>query len=140
MIGSFITVFIAYFIVMDLVGNTPNFLAVTGEQDRVRKMRAAMEGTLVATIIMLFFALCGAWILAYLNIFEATFKIAGGIILFLVALEMLTANRQARKRVASTGNVTPDRYSARGRTAEDAGSNERDGDHDNVAIYPSSFR
>ena len=55
---------------------------------------------------MLFFALCGAWILGYLNITEAAFKIAGGIILFLVALDMLAAKRQQRKRAESTGNGT----------------------------------
>lgn len=43
---------------------------------------------------MLFFALCGAWILAYLNISEATFRVGDGIILFLVALHMLLAKRQ----------------------------------------------
>ena len=98
MIESFITAFIIYFVVIDPIGNAPIFLAVTGAQDRARKMRTALEGTLVATMIMLFFALCGAWILAYLNISEAAFKIAGGIILFLVALDMLAAKRQARKR------------------------------------------
>ena len=108
MIASFITAFIIYFVVIDPIGNAPIFLAVTGAQDRARKMRTALEGTLVATMIMLFFALCGAWILAYLNISEAAFKIAGGIILFLVALDMLAAKRQARKRAASTGNAAPD--------------------------------
>ena len=46
-------------------------------------MRTALEGMLVATTNMLFFVLWVAWILAYLNISEAAFKIAGGIILFL---------------------------------------------------------
>jgi small neutral amino acid transporter SnatA (MarC family) len=47
-------------------------------------MHKALEGTMVSTMIMLFFALCGAWILGYLNISEAAFKIAGGIIFFFV--------------------------------------------------------
>ena len=98
MIESFITAFIIYFVVIDPIGNAPIFLAVTGAQDRARKMRTALQGTLVATMIMLFFAVCGAWILAYLNISKAAFMIAGGIILFLVALDMLAAKRQARKR------------------------------------------
>ena len=144
MIESFITAFIIYFVVIDPVGNAPIFLAVTGAQDRARKMRTALEGTLVATMIMLFFALCGAWILAYLNISEAAFKIAGGIILFLVALDMLAAKRQARKRAASTGTAAPDGDAAsdsdsnsnRDRDRDSAGSHDRDGDHDNVAIYP----
>ena len=105
MLESFITAFIIYFVVIDPIGNAPIFLAVTEAQDRARKLRTALEGTAIATAIMLFFALCGAWILAYLNITEAAFKIAGGIILFLVALDMLAAKRQQRKRAESTGGA-----------------------------------
>ena len=119
MIESFITAFIIYFVVIDPIGNAPIFLAVTGAQDRARKMRTALEGTMVATMIMLFFAVCGAWILGYLNISEAAFKIAGGIILFLVSLDMLAAKRQARKRAESTGDSPADEI-----------------DSDNLAIYP----
>ena len=102
MFEAFVTAFIIYFVVIDPVGNAPIFLAVTQHQDRARKLRTALEGTIVATMIMLFFALCGRWVLAYLNISEAAFRIAGGIILFLVALDMLSAKRQQRKREVST--------------------------------------
>ena len=124
MFESFITAFIIYFVVIDPVGNAPIFLAFTVAQDRARKLRTALVGTAIATAIMLFFALCGAWILAYLNITEAAFKIAGGIILFLVALDMLAAKRQQRKRAESTG-------------ASNAGDlNAEEADSDNLAIYP----
>ena len=105
MVEAFITAFIIYFVVIDPVGNAPIFLAVTEAQDRARKFRTALEGTAIATAIMLFFALCGAWILAYLNITEAAFKIAGGIILLLVALDMLAAKRQQRKRAETTSEA-----------------------------------
>ena len=82
-------------------------------------MRTAQEGTLIATMIMLSFALCGAWILAYLNISEAAFKIAGDIILFLVALDILAAKRQARKRAETTSENTA--KGAGESTAEGAG-------------------
>ena len=125
MFESFVTAFIIYFVVIDPIGNAPIFLAVTEAQDRARKLRTALEGTAIATAIMLFFALCGAWILGYLNITEAAFKIAGGIILFLVALDMLAAKRQQRKRAESTGSGT----------SSDA-VDEEDSDGDNLAIYP----
>ena len=131
MIESFITAFIIYFVVIDPIGNAPIFLAVTGAQDRARKMRTALEGTLVATMIMLFFALCGAWIPAYLNISEAAFKIAGGIILFLVALDMLAAKRQARKRAETTGENTAE---GAGESTGKAAADEPESD--NLAIYP----
>jgi multiple antibiotic resistance protein len=113
MIGAFVTAFIIYFVVIEPVSNAPIFLAVTQHQDRSRKPRNALEGTAV----MLFFALCDAWILSYLKISEAAFRIAGGIILFLVALDMLAARRQQRKREATTGD-------------------EHTSEPDNVAIYP----
>ena len=134
MIESFVTAFIIYFVVVDPIGIAQIFLAVAGAQARARKMRTALEGTLVATMIMLFFALCGAWILAYLNISEAAFKIAGGIILFLVALNMLAAKRQARKRAQSTGNAGPDSDAAS--EGDGYGEKGRESDNDYVAIYP----
>ena len=132
MFESFVTAFIIYFVVIDPVGNAPIFLAVTEAQDRARKLRTALEGTAIATAIMLFFALCGAWILAYLNITEAAFKIAGGIILFLVALDMLAAKRQQRKRDESTGGGNT------GEGAPEATDSATDSDSaaDNLAIYP----
>jgi len=124
MLESFVTAFIIYFVVIDPIGNAPIFLAVTEAQDRARKLRTALEGTAIATAIMLFFALCGAWILSYLNITEAAFKIAGGMILFLVALDMLAAKRQRRKRAESTGAGI----------AGETGHDETEGD--NLAVYP----
>ena len=125
MLESFITAFIIYFVVIDPIGNAPVFLAVTSGQDRSQKLRIALEGTAIATGIMFFFALCGAWVLAYLNITEAAFKIAGGIILFLVALDMLAAKRQQRKRAESTS----DEGNSPNKTVIEQ-------DNENLAVYP----
>ena len=106
MIENFLTAFIVYFVVIDPIGTAPIFLAVTAPQDKRAKIRTAIEATLVATLIMVFFALCGSWVLRYLQIGEPAFKIAGGVILFLVAWDMLTSKRQARKRRETTGPET----------------------------------
>ena len=106
MIENFLTAFIVYFVVIDPIGTAPIFLAVTAAQDKRAKIRTAIEATLVATLIMVFFALCGSWVLHYLQIGEPAFKIAGGVILFLVAWDMLTSKRQARKRRETTGPET----------------------------------
>ena len=126
MFESFVTAFIIYFVVIDPIGNAPIFLAVNQAQNRAQKLRTALEGTAIATAIMLFFALCGAWILSYLNLTQAAFKIAGGIVLFLVALEMLIAKRKERKHAEST--------SIDSSAANEAAAEETDGD--NLAIYP----
>lgn len=122
MIESFLTAFIIYFVVVDPIGNSPIFLALTSGLDRKKKTRIALEGTLFATLIMLFFALCGRWILHYLNITDSAFTIAGGLILFIVAIEMLTSKRQARKQQATT---------------DPAADSASDGtDNDNIAVFP----
>ena len=61
MLESFVTAFIIYFVVIDTIGNATVFLAVTSHLDRNKKLRVAVEGAAIATAIMLFFALCGAW-------------------------------------------------------------------------------
>ena len=79
MSASVVTIFIVYLVLINPAGKTPIVLAVTEAQDRTRKLCTTVEGT--STAIILFFALCRAWILAYLNITGAAFKIASGIIL-----------------------------------------------------------
>jgi multiple antibiotic resistance protein len=101
MLENFITAFIVYFVVIDPVGNAPIFLAITSHLPRRQKIRVAIEGSTVAAAIMLFFAICGAWILQYLAISFTAFKLAGGIILLLVALDMLSNRRQQRKEQGS---------------------------------------
>ena len=61
MLEAFVTAFIIYFVVIDPGRQRADRLAVTQHQDRARKLRTALEGTVVATMIMLFFALCGRW-------------------------------------------------------------------------------
>ena len=91
---------------------------------------------------MVFFALCGLWVLRHLQIGESAFKIAGGLILFLVAWDMLTSKRQTRKRRETTGpssaftfvaeagsRTTPDKWHPKDpRDAND--------ELENVAIFP----
>ena len=101
MLENFVTAFIVYFMVIDPIGNSPIFLAITAHWSKRQKIRTAVEGRIVAVAIMLFFALCGAWILHYMAISFSAFKIAGGIILLLVAIDMLSNRRQPLKEQRS---------------------------------------
>ena len=101
MLENFITAFIVYIVVIDPVSNSPIFLAISAYLSKCQKIRTATEGSIVAAAIMLFFALWGAWILHYLAISFSAFKIAGGIILLLVAIDMLSNRRQQRKEQGS---------------------------------------
>ena len=108
MIENFITAFIVYFVVIDPVGTAPIFLAITTHLNKRQKIRTALEGSFVAGAIMLFFALCGVWILHYLNISLTAFRLAGGIILLMVALDMLANKRQARREQGNDTISTDD--------------------------------
>ncbi len=109
MIELFLKTFIFYFIVIDPIGSTPIFLVVTEHLDIKEKIKTALHGTFIATLILLFFGLLGNSVLAYLKISFPAFTIAGGIILFIIALEMLFDKRHQRKE--ENVNFTSDKLS-----------------------------
>ena len=97
MLEIFIQTFFLYFIVIDPLGTTPLFLIVTHFMETKDKIKTALSATTIAAVILLFFALLGSSLLSYLNISFPAFTIAGGIILFLISMEMLFDKRQQRK-------------------------------------------
>ena len=97
MLEVFIQAFVLYFVVIDPIGNTPLFMSITQNQSGKDKIRTAFESIVIATVVLILFSIMGQFILSYLNISLESFRIAGGIILFLIALEMLFNKRQERK-------------------------------------------
>ena len=93
----FIQTFFLYFIVIDPLGNTPIFLAVTQNMSSQQRIKTAFSATIIASIILLFFAFLGSTLLSYLNISFPAFTIGGGIILLIISMEMLFDKRQQRK-------------------------------------------
>jgi len=97
MLEIFFQSFVLYFVVIDPLAAAPLFLIVTQGIKVKNKLRTAFEATLIATLILIFFAILGNFILSYLQISLSAFTIAGGIILFLISLEMLFDKRSQRK-------------------------------------------
>ena len=97
MLEAFIQAFVLYFVVIDPIGNTSIFISITQTQNEREKYQTAIEGVGIATIILILFSIIGQFLLSYLNISMESFRIAGGIILFLIAIEMLFNKRQERK-------------------------------------------
>ena len=97
MFEIFIQSFVIYFVVVDPLGVAPIFLSLTQSQSKKEKIQTSLEGVLIATVILITFSLIGNLILTYLNISLPAFRIAGGIILFIISLEMLSNKRQQRK-------------------------------------------
>lgn len=81
--------FVTLLVVMDPFGTAPVFLTLTRRLARRTAQRAAILASLAALGIVLLFALFGQVVLAYLHVSLASLSIAGGLLLVLVALEML---------------------------------------------------
>ena len=97
MLEVFFQAFVLYFVVIDPIGNTPIFISITQSQNEKEKYQTAIEGVIIATIVLITFSIIGQLLLSYLNVSLESFRIAGGIILFLIAIEMLFNKRQERK-------------------------------------------
>ena len=97
MLEIFIQTFVLYFVVIDPIGSAPIFFVVTKNLSTDGKIKTAFNSTIFAFLVLVFFALLGYYIFNHLNITFPALKIAGGIILFIVSLEMLFNKRQERK-------------------------------------------
>ncbi len=91
---------IVFFVVIDPPGLSAMFAALTRGGDNHYRRRMAIKATLLATGILYVFAFIGAQLLQALGVTLPAFKIAGGILLFLVAIDMIFA-RQSGLRSAT---------------------------------------
>jgi multiple antibiotic resistance protein len=106
---KFINMFIVLFVVMDPIGVTPMFGTLTRGGGDLHRRRMAFRGVSLAAAILLVFAFIGAWLLHTLGIGIPAFKIAGGILLFLIALDMVFA-RQSGGRSTTEPEQQEARY------------------------------
>ncbi|MDV3221072.1 MarC family protein [Intrasporangium sp.] len=86
----FLSTFITLIVILDPPGAIPIFLALTGSLTRAQRSAAALRATLVAVLVIALFALFGQSILNYLHISIAALQGAGGLLLLLISLELLT--------------------------------------------------
>jgi multiple antibiotic resistance protein len=97
MIELFVSSFITFFVVIDPPGCAPIFAGLTAGTSAVHRRVMAMRAVIVAALILFGFALFGEALLHALGISLNAFKIAGGIMLFLIALEMVFEKRTERR-------------------------------------------
>jgi multiple antibiotic resistance protein len=81
--------FVTLFIVINPLGTLPVFLAMTGGLDAAIQRRIAITAVVVSFVVLLFFIVAGGFLLHNLGISIRAFQIGGGIVLFLVALDMV---------------------------------------------------
>ena len=100
MLDFLIQTFLTLFVVMDPIALVPAFLGMAGMRPRSEQLRLARKAVLVAGSVMLFFALFGQALLRYLGINFAAFRASGGVLLFLMALDMVFARASGARETS----------------------------------------
>lgn len=95
---------VTLFVIMDPPGIVPIYLALTGTMDQRERNRAALQATLLSLGVISLFALLGQQIISYLHIDLEALQGAGGLLLLLVALQLLTGQADEPSGTA-TSNI-----------------------------------
>lgn len=108
----FVRTFMAVFVLADALGNAPIFLVLTKDMTPDEKNRVVDKASVVATAVILAFAFGGRIVLDYLHVSMASLQVAGGLLLLLIALDMLrgdldTPVMEAERDVAITPLALP---------------------------------
>lgn len=96
-----ITAFVTLLVVIDPVAIAPIFLALTPGMTPKERARIALRAVLVAGLILVIFAFFGKAVLGFIGISMPAFRVAGGILLFLTAMDMLFERRTKRREDSS---------------------------------------
>ena len=101
-LGLLSEVVVTLFVIMDPPGTVPVFISLTAGQSRAVRKKAAWQAVLVAFGVIVVFAAFGQQILHHLGITLPALQCAGGLLLLLVALELLTGNEKEPTQQAGT--------------------------------------
>ena len=110
MIELYLSALVTFFVVIDPPGCAPIYAGLTNGATPMQRRSMAIRAVLVAAIILFVFAAVGEAMLKALGVSLAAFRIAGGIMLFLIALEMVFEKRTERRedraaKIAQTPEV-----------------------------------
>jgi multiple antibiotic resistance protein len=119
-IELFASAFVTFFVIIDPPGCAPIFAGLTRDCPPAQRRGMAIRASLIAAGILLFFGLFGEDLLDALGISLAAFRIAGGIMLFLIALEMVFERRTQRRETR-------------------AREVDADPEHDDVSVFPMAI-
>jgi multiple antibiotic resistance protein len=97
MIDLFISAFVTLFVVIDPPGCAPIYAGLVRDASAAQARAMALRACLIASIILVIFALFGEQLLGALHIELDSFRIAGGIMLFVIALDMVFEKRTQRR-------------------------------------------
>ena len=96
-ISLFTASFITFFVLIDVIGVAPIFATLTADGSAKWRRTMAIRSVFVAGLIIFAFAFGGAWVLDHMGISLDAFRAAGGVLLFLIALDMVFEKRTERR-------------------------------------------
>ena len=105
---EFVTAFVTLFVVVDPIGLVPLFLALTQGMSASMRRTVGIRALIIAAILLTAFGLFGDALLRGIGISMPAFRIAGGVLLFLTALDMLFERRTQRREGQSAEPHAPD--------------------------------
>ena len=115
MIELFVSAFVTFLVVIDPPGCAPIFASLTSAATPAHRRAMALRSVGIAAGILLFFGLLGQDLLRALGVSLSAFRIAGGILLFLIAIDMVfekrTERRETRAEEVSASKSTMSRSS-----------------------------
>ena len=97
MTATFINSFILFFVAIDTIGNVPFFLSLTEDVKTKQRNKIAIKSTIIAFFILITFAYVGRYLLEAIDVSLDSLKIAGGVILMLLAIDILFEKRKRRR-------------------------------------------
>lgn len=97
MLSLLLAAFVTFFVAIDPVAMAPMFATMTQRMTPDWRRRMAVKSIAIATGVLLAFAFGGAWLLEHLGVTIDAFRIAGGLLLFLIAIDMLFEKRSERR-------------------------------------------
>jgi multiple antibiotic resistance protein len=101
-VESLLNAFVVLFVVVDPIGVALIFFTLTRDLSTSQQRKTALRGTALATVILLIFFLIGDELLHRLNISVSAFRIAGGALLFLLAIDMVFARRSGLRSTTTS--------------------------------------
>lgn len=99
-----LSVFLAFFAIMNPIANTAVFVSLTGEEDRSFQIRTAIRALIISFFIIFIFAILGKTIFHLFGISLPALRVAGGILVFIVGYQMLHGKSSNMHKPQQTGD------------------------------------
>lgn len=117
------SVFVTFFVVIDVPGVAPIFAGLTDGTSAAHRAKMAFKSVGIATLVLVGFAYGGEWLLGALHISLDAFRAAGGVLLFLIALDMIFEKRTKRRE----------------ERAEKVSDDADPAEHEDISVFPMAI-